>query len=289
MSEASNCDCACETPQLVLVPGSPGENGIPGAAGSNGVNAYTLTTSTITLPAAAGPVILATSVADSSWAAIGQVLFISDDTNWGHFRVLTQPSSTSFTLDWLQYPNDAVGTTVIASGAHVSPAGVLPVFAPPTDLTNSTGGTPGATLAAGTGFQTLAFYIEAASLANGDILTDYVPGYAFKILKFDARCAKIVSTGAKAATLNLEINAINLTGGVITLSGTYALGAPSAGTAVTAANVGTATDSFSVEASSVTAFVEGAFWLLVEIQNLDSTNSIASLNASITTINAQLT
>lgn len=151
-------------------------------------------------------------------------------------------------------------------------------------LTDSTTGSAGATLAAGAGCSTLVFYVDAADLANGDVLTTYVPGYKFKILKFDARCAKPVTTGAKAATLNMEIQTTDLTGGVIALSGTYAQGAAQAGSAVTAANTGSATDSFSIEASAVTTFVEGAFWLVVQIQNMDTADAFASLSAEHTKI-----
>lgn len=276
---ATNCDCACPDPTVTEIPGAAGEAGAAGADGTDGINAYTTTTSDITLPAAAGPVVLATSVAVASWMAIGQIVFISDGTNTAHFSVLTVPSSTSVTLNWLDYPGDAAGTTVIASGAKISPSGTLPVLAAPlpTALTDNSTGTASNTIAAGAGVTTLAFFIDAATIANGDLLTEYVPGYAFKILKFDARCAAPVTTGAKAATLNLEIQSTNLTGGAISLAGTYAIGAAQAGSAVTAANTGSATDSFSIEASAVTAFTEGSFWLLISIQNMDTANAVASL------------
>lgn len=147
-------------------------------------------------------------------------------------------------------------------------------------FTDNTTGTAGTTLAAGVGVTTLVFFIDATAITgNVDVLTNYVPGYKFKILKFDARCAAAVTTGAKAASLNLEIGTTDVTGGVIALAGTYALGAAQAGTSVTAANTGAATDSISIEASGVTAFSEGAFWLLLELQNLDTADAVASLAA----------
>ena len=288
---ATSCNCPCPDPTITEIPGAPGADGAAGADGANGVNAYTLTTSTIILPAATGPVVLATSVAVSSWMAIGQIIYVSDGTNSGHFSVLTLPSSTSVTLQWLDYPGDSAGTTVIASGAKVSPSGTLPVLAAPlpTALTDNSTGTASNTIAAGAGIQTLAFYIQATAIANGDLLTEYVPGYKFKILKFDARCAVPVTTGAKASTLNLEINTTNLTGGAISLAGTYAIGAAQAGTAVTANNTGSATDSFSIEASATTAFLEGAFWLLVSIQNMDTADAIASLSDHVNDLITSLT
>lgn len=129
------------------------------------------------------------------------------------------------------------------------------------------------------GVQMLAFYMPLAEIAaSGDLLTNYVPGYAFKILSVDARVLKPATTAAKLASLNLEIGTTDLTGGVVALTSANATpaGVAVAGTAITAGNVGTASDSFSIEASGVTAFVEGSIQLLVEIQNLDT---LAEYNA----------
>lgn len=111
------------------------------------------------------------------------------------------------------------------------------------------------------GFVTLSYL--AATFANGDMATTWTPGFAGRIVDADAVCTAAVTTGAKAATLNLEIGTTNLTGGVITLSGTYALGAVVAATAITAANHFSATDTISLEASSVTTFIEGSFDIVI--------------------------
>lgn len=279
MSAASTCDCPCPDPVITEVPGSPGADGAAGSAGSDGINAYTVTTSNLTLPAVAGPVIAPVGVGVSSWAGVQQIIFISDGTEHAHFSVTSIPGSASFILQWLDYPGDSAGTAVIASGATVSPAGVIAEIAGaiPTPMVDNSTGTASDTIAAGVGVQTISLFITATSIANGDLLTNYVPGYRFKILSFDARCATPVTTNAKASNLNLEINTTDLTGGVIALSGTYAQGAAQAGSAVTGNNVGTAGQSISVEASSTTAFVEGAFWLLIRIQNMDEADAFASL------------
>ncbi len=130
---------------------------------------------------------------------------------------------------------------------------------------------------------------NATSIANGDLLTDYVPGYRFKILKFDARCATPVTTNAKASNLNLEIDSTNVTGGVIALSGTYAQGAAQAGTAVTANSIGTSSQALSIEAAATTAFVEGAFWLIISIQNMDTADALASLSTHVNDLITSLT
>lgn len=125
------------------------------------------------------------------------------------------------------------------------------------------------------GVYVLPIYINLASIAGaGDVLTNYIPGHNFKILSTTWQQMIPVTTGAKAATLNLEIGTTDLTGGTVALTSATCtpLGAQIAGAAITAGNVGTDTDSFSIEAASVTAFAEGTGTLLIEIQNTDTLN-----------------
>jgi len=292
MSQAGNCECPCPDPTVVTIPGSPGEDGAPGAAGTDGVNAYTVTTASVTLPASAGPVVLATTVGVSSWASVGQVIIISDGTNWGHFRILTIPSAASFTLTWLDYAGDAAGTTVISSGATVSPSGVEPALATPlpTALTDNSTGSASNTIAAGVGQFTHSVYFRAAAITGNVLLYTYTPGFAFKILKISSSVVDAITTGAKAATLTTAINGTPTTGGIVIMSGTYALGAEQASSAaITAANTGTNAQAITVTASSVTAFSEGGFMLHFEIQNMDSANAIASLATHVNDLIASLT
>lgn len=109
--------------------------------------------------------------------------------------------------------------------------------------------------------------IQLSTLTNGDVLTNWTPGFAGTVLSVAFAVTTVVTTGSKAATLNLEIGTTNLTGGAIALTSTNCtpLGAVVAGTAITAANTFTATDTISVEASSVTAFSEGAGVLLITL------------------------
>lgn len=146
-------------------------------------------------------------------------------------------------------------------------------------ITDSTGGTVSDTLAAGVGETTLAFFVNLADIADGDVLTNYTPGYKFKLLSFDFRVFKAVTTGSKASTLNLEIGTTNVTGGSLALTSANCTpaGAAVAGSAITAANTGSASDTISIEAASTTAFVEGSGWLLINIQNMDVADAFASL------------
>ena len=147
-------------------------------------------------------------------------------------------------------------------------------------VTDSTTGTVGTTLAAGVGVSIITIPIVLAGVSAADVLTDYTPGYKFKLLSASFAVTVPVTTAAKAATLNLEIGATNVTGGEIALTSANCtpLGALVAGAAITAANTGAANATISVEAASVTAFIEGQGVLLLKIQNMDTADAIASLS-----------
>lgn len=108
--------------------------------------------------------------------------------------------------------------------------------------------------------------VNLASVAGaGDILTDWTPGFAGKLLSYRFAVTVPVTTAAKAMTINAEINSTNVTGGVLSLTSANAtpLGAVIAATPITAANEFDADDTISFEASAVTAFAEGAGILIV--------------------------
>ncbi len=146
--------------------------------------------------------------------------------------------------------------TVLVNGISMSPVGA-PLL-----------GTAGSSSSVATS-SILSFPIVLATVADGDILTEYTPGFAGKITKISFAVTTKVTTGSKGSTLNMEIGTTNLTGGVVVLTSANCtpLGAVVAGSAVTGANSFTATDVLSIEAASTTAFSEGAGTLLVTIQN----------------------
>jgi hypothetical protein len=114
----------------------------------------------------------------------------------------------------------------------------------------------------------LSIPIILSKLANGDVVTTYTPGFAGIIKKLSVVVTDPATTGAKAASLNMEIGTANLTGGVVALTSANMtpLGKVVDGSAVTAANTFTAASTISVEASGVTTFVEGEAVLLIVIQ-----------------------
>ncbi|VVB67142.1 Uncharacterised protein [uncultured archaeon] len=109
------------------------------------------------------------------------------------------------------------------------------------------------------------FYLPLADIANGDLLTEWVPGFAGTITEILAHVQKPATTADKAATLNAEIETTNLSGGVLALTSANCTpnGAQVACTEIAGNNAFTATQKISIEASSVTAFEEGAVWLMI--------------------------
>jgi len=113
------CSCCTTAVTTNLV----GSSGATGEAGDNGVNAFTTITDAggIVIPAIAATVDVA--VADNSWAAIGQVVFLSDETDMGTFTVTTLTGTTSMNLTFLGATGDSAPGATIDSGGMVSPAG----------------------------------------------------------------------------------------------------------------------------------------------------------------------
>lgn len=265
---AFDCSCnPCEPTTVVEVPGSAG------AAGANGVSNFTTTSLDFVIPAKGAST--GVSVATRAFMSEGMILYIGDA---GFFQVIGDPT-VSLVLEYVDIEANTSAGLTVSAGTNVTPSGPPLYVTPPAQFVDNSGGTASDTIAAGVGIHTISFHFSAVAIANGDLLTNYVPGYAFKILKVDARCVAPVTTAAKAASINMEIASTDLTGGVILLAGLYAMGAAQAGSTVTGNNVGAASDAFSIEASAVTAFIEGAFVILVELQNLDTVNAVASLAA----------
>ena len=110
-------------------------------------------------------------------------------------------------------------------------------------------------------------FINCATLANGDTITEWTPGHRGRVIKWWFETMVAITTGSKAATLNLEKTATNFTGGLLVLAGTYAHGVIQAQADAFSAGMSFGnTETLSVEASSVTAFSEGNGTLHILIQ-----------------------
>jgi len=119
------------------------------------------------------------------------------------------------------------------------------------------------------------FYVgDMTKIANGDIVTQFTPGFAGAIKKwYWVQGGVAVTTGGKAATLNLEINAVDVNNGSGTDS-TIALASATCtpmGVVIAGSTIGGAqsfddNDTISIEASSVTAFAEGDGQIVIEYE-----------------------
>jgi hypothetical protein len=101
------------------VPGPRGYAGSSGAAGTTGGNAWTTTTAQFVQPAGSATVVV--PVGDSSWAAVGQTVFVEGG---GYYEVAAKPAATQLTLQNLDYADNAAPATVVSLGKRVAPAGV---------------------------------------------------------------------------------------------------------------------------------------------------------------------
>jgi hypothetical protein len=109
---------------------------------------------------------------------------------------------------------------------------------------------------------------DAASIANGDVLTDLpLPRLNGRIRRWGYTVTRAISTGAKTATLALEIGSTAVTGSSAAVASTKALGASAAIGTITAAADFAPGDTLSIVASAVTAFTDGtiAFWADIDV------------------------
>jgi len=113
------------------------------------------------------------------------------------------------------------------------------------------------------------FTVDAASIADGNILTDYIPGFPFRVLGIDAVTQVAVTTASKATTVTTQIDGVS-TGHSVTVSGTKALGSVTSGTDLLLAVTGSATSKLRFVASATTTFSEGRLSFLAKIRNLET-------------------
>lgn len=121
LPSSTACCQSCETTTSVEVPGPAG------ADGADGINAFTTVAalSGWTMPAELGTVNL--TVGDSSWAIVGQIVYIASA---GYFEVTAKSDSTHLTVKNLEdaatgaYASNAAPGTVFAGGGAISPGGL---------------------------------------------------------------------------------------------------------------------------------------------------------------------
>lgn len=122
------CNPDCTASSSTQVPGPQGPAGTAGTNGTDGINAYTATTAQFVMPAELGNVTIA--VAQSAWAAVGQIVYISVGGSVGYFQVVTIPDGVSLQIKNLKdtassaYLGNSAPATVFAASAPVTPSGI---------------------------------------------------------------------------------------------------------------------------------------------------------------------
>jgi hypothetical protein len=118
-----DCCTPCASETTTQVPGPEGPAGENGTDGTNGVSAFTVTTDDFVVPPADGTTPVTVEVADTSWMAVGEPLFMPD----GFFFIVA--AIVDGTHVSVVYPaweaNTSAGNT-ISAGTAVVPSGWQP-------------------------------------------------------------------------------------------------------------------------------------------------------------------
>lgn len=111
-------------------------------------------------------------------------------------------------------------------------------------------------------------HFDANTVANGDLRTAIPMPFRGRFLEVFAMIDEAVAGAGATASINLEIDGTNVTGGVVTVAENDAKGTKKAGTAITAANVFSEGSTVDVEAASVTDASAGSFDLYAIVERL---------------------
>jgi hypothetical protein len=277
--------CGCSVVEAVNIPGQQGD---PGADGANGKNAYTTLAAIFPIAGPGGQI----TVVDTSWMAVGMIVYITDGTLQINALVSSIPDSTHAFLLFQFYPTDSVAGN-LPIGAQVITGGRLPLVGSlPGAITDNTGGTISSTLTAQVGVYTLPFFVNLPNIsaAATSIINAYVVGHAFKVMAVNFISEKAVTTAAKAVTLTPAITGVAVTGGVLALTSANCTptGHIVAASTITGLNTGSATDTLTLTSSANTVFIEGTGWIVFRIQNMEAANAAASLASKINSLIAAL-
>ena len=114
-----SCDCDTLIVGEAGPQGAQGLAGINGTNGTNGVNAYTTLSASFTQPIV-GNTVNGVSVAENSWMAVGQVIYVSQA---GYYTVAAVgPGTTSVDLTLVQ-TDGIVNPSTVSSSRKISPGG----------------------------------------------------------------------------------------------------------------------------------------------------------------------
>lgn len=110
----------------------------------------------------------------------------------------------------------------------------------------------------------LTFHREFNLIANGDVVSNLVLPFSGTVERFDIIMMDAVTTAGDGATFNLEIDTTDVSGSsIVTASATATPAGKIYSATPTAARTFVAGQTLSIEASSVTDYVEGSATFLV--------------------------
>jgi len=117
-------------------------------------------------------------------------------------------------------------------------------------------------------FETINFELDAADIADGDLLTDLLlPEIWGRVARWTAVCSKAITTAAKTTTPILHIGAVAVTGSdSVVFTGVKALGEVTALGAPTALNTFGPGSTLSIVVGTTTTFIEGRVQFSVDIE-----------------------
>jgi len=130
----------------------------------------------------------------------------------------------------------------------------------------------------------ISYFVNLASIAAAALL-HLTPGHKGRLTKVTFVTHAPATTASKAATVTPSIAGTNVTGGVLALTTVAANTADKelAGTAITAANAFTASQTITLTGSAVTAFAEGSGWIILELVNDELLEAVAIGNDGLRT------
>ena len=99
-------------------------------------------------------------------------------------------------------------------------------------------------------------------------LVDYIPGFNFEVVGLNFVCVTPITTGSKAVTITPTIDSVAVPGCSLTISGTKAKGVVTTGVAPTSKLYGNPTSKLNLVSSAMTAFAEGAGYLVLNLRNI---------------------
>jgi len=262
----SDCCTPCASETTTQVPGIEGPPGIDGTDGQNGVSAFTLTLDDFVIPPADGTTPVTVEVADTSWMAVGEPLFMPDGL---FFLVAALVDSTHVQVVYPAWEANVNAGNTIAAGTIVTPSGWQPAATatPAVDAIAQYGSGTAHTVT-GAAFATVTFGTSGAQQVTLTTAGTW-------LITARARCDYVGATFAAVRTVSLKVRRTNNTAGDVTHVATAWR------TQIITTLTFTALDAVLASAQYVTANVDDVLALQVAIDTDPTAGSLQIVEAEI--------